>query len=131
MRWLARRPGRFTPGKDAVPIVQEAGWAPGLVWTDAEHLAPRGIRFPDWPARSESLYRLRYPVPHIPGRTGPNIRNNGRICMCQNYATINFLINNMGLGGCVVVNRTGRKSLIKIPLIVLVRITLAVPSIFH
>jgi len=22
----------FTPGKDAVPIVQEAGWAPGPVW---------------------------------------------------------------------------------------------------
>jgi hypothetical protein len=26
--WTAPRPGRFTPGKDAVPIVQEAGWAP-------------------------------------------------------------------------------------------------------
>jgi len=23
----------FTPGKDPVPIVQEAGWAQGLVWT--------------------------------------------------------------------------------------------------
>ena len=23
----------FTPGKDPVPILQEAGWAPGLVWT--------------------------------------------------------------------------------------------------
>jgi len=30
----------FTPGKDAVPIVQEAGWAPGPVWTGAENLAP-------------------------------------------------------------------------------------------
>jgi hypothetical protein len=28
---LASRPGRFTPGKDPVPIVQEAGWAPGPV----------------------------------------------------------------------------------------------------
>ena len=27
-------------GKDAVPIVQEAGWAPGPVWTGAENLAP-------------------------------------------------------------------------------------------
>ena len=28
----ASRPGRFfTPGKDVVPIVQEAGWAPGSV----------------------------------------------------------------------------------------------------
>ena len=24
-RWLTPRPGRFTPGKDPVPIVQEAG----------------------------------------------------------------------------------------------------------
>ena len=22
----------FTPGKDLVPILQEAGWAPGLAW---------------------------------------------------------------------------------------------------
>ena len=26
----------FTPGKDLVPIVQEAGWAPGPVWTDGK-----------------------------------------------------------------------------------------------
>jgi hypothetical protein len=30
---------------------------------DAENLAPTGIRFPDRPACSESLYRLRYPGP--------------------------------------------------------------------
>jgi hypothetical protein len=29
----------FTPRKDPVPIVQEAGWAPGLVWTGTENLA--------------------------------------------------------------------------------------------
>jgi len=52
----------FTPGKDPVPIVQEAGWAPGPVWTGAENLAPTGIRSPDRPARSQSLYRLRYPA---------------------------------------------------------------------
>jgi len=33
--WSASRPGRFTPGKDPVPIVQEAGWALGEVWTGA------------------------------------------------------------------------------------------------
>jgi hypothetical protein len=33
----------FTPGKDPVPLVQEAGWAPGLVWTSAENLAPMGF----------------------------------------------------------------------------------------
>jgi hypothetical protein len=30
----------FTPWKDLVPIVQEAGWAPGPVWTGVENLAP-------------------------------------------------------------------------------------------
>jgi hypothetical protein len=60
--WSAPRPGRFTPGKDPVPIVQEAGWASGLVWTCAKNLAPTGIRSPDRPARSQSLYRLSYPA---------------------------------------------------------------------
>ena len=51
----------FTPGEDLVPILQEALWAPGSVWTDAENLTPTGIRSPDLPARSESPYRLSYP----------------------------------------------------------------------
>jgi len=52
----------FTPGKDPVPILQEAGWAPEPVWTGAEILAPIGFRSPDRPARSQSLYRLSYPA---------------------------------------------------------------------
>ena len=32
--------------KDPVPIVQEAVWVPGPVWTAAENLAPPGIRSP-------------------------------------------------------------------------------------
>jgi len=52
----------FTPGKDPVPLVQEAGWDPGPVWTGVENFAPTGIRSPDRPARSQSLYRLRYPA---------------------------------------------------------------------
>jgi hypothetical protein len=55
----------FTSGKDPVPIVQKAGWAPGPVWTGAENLAPTEIRSPDRPARSQSLYRLRYPAPRV------------------------------------------------------------------
>jgi hypothetical protein len=52
----------FTPRKDPVPIVQEAGWAPGLVWTGAENLAPTRIQSPDRPAHSQSLYWLHYPA---------------------------------------------------------------------
>jgi hypothetical protein len=58
--WSAPSPGRFTPRKDPVPIVQKAGWAPGPVWTCAKNLAPTGIRSPDRPARSQSVYRLSY-----------------------------------------------------------------------
>jgi hypothetical protein len=44
-----------------VPIVQEAGWAPGPFWTYAENFARTGIRFPSRPVRSEWLYRLSRP----------------------------------------------------------------------
>jgi len=50
----------FTPGKDSVPIVDEAGWAPGPVWTGVEILASTGIRSPDRPACSQALYRLSF-----------------------------------------------------------------------
>jgi hypothetical protein len=60
-RWSTPLPGRLYPGKDPVPIVQEAEWASEPVWIDAENPAPTGIRCPNLPARSESLYRLRHP----------------------------------------------------------------------
>jgi len=37
----------FTPGKEPVPIVQEAGWAQGPVWTVPENLATIGFGSPD------------------------------------------------------------------------------------
>jgi hypothetical protein len=52
----------LTPGKEPVPIVQEAEWAPGPVWTGTENLVPTGIRSPDCPAHSWSLYWLCYPA---------------------------------------------------------------------
>ena len=51
----------FTPGKDPVPIVQEAVWAPGPVWTGGKS-RPIKIRSPDRPARKQSLYQLSYPA---------------------------------------------------------------------
>jgi len=49
----------FTLGKDPVPILQEAGWAPGPVWTGGKS-RPHRDSIPDRPARSHSLYRLSY-----------------------------------------------------------------------
>ena len=51
----------FTSGKDAVPILQEAGWTPGPVWTDGKS-RPHRDSIPDRPARSQSIYRLSYPA---------------------------------------------------------------------
>jgi len=42
--WSAARPGRtLPPGKDPVPILQEAGWAPGPVWMGGKS-RPNSIR---------------------------------------------------------------------------------------
>jgi hypothetical protein len=43
--WSAPHPVRFTPWNDPLPIVQEAWWAPGPVWTCAKNLAQRGFIF--------------------------------------------------------------------------------------
>jgi hypothetical protein len=63
--WSAPHPGHFTPRKDLVLIVQEAGWAPGPVWISTKTLSPTGIRSPVRQACSQSLYRLSYPGPFI------------------------------------------------------------------
>ena len=52
----------FTPGKDPVPILQEAGWAPGPVWTGGKS-RPYRDSIPDRPARS-SVAILSYPAHH-------------------------------------------------------------------
>jgi len=46
-----------------IPVEQEAGWAPGSVWTGSENVAPMGIRSPDCPSRREPQYGLSYPGP--------------------------------------------------------------------
>ena len=47
------------PGKDPVPILQEAGWAPGPVWTGGKS-RPHRDSIPERPACRQSLYRLSY-----------------------------------------------------------------------
>jgi hypothetical protein len=61
--------------RNPIRIGQEAGWAPGPVWTCAENLDPTGIRSPDRPARSyidwanpahvSIRYRYFYPPPPL------------------------------------------------------------------
>ena len=61
-RVVSSTPGpHFTPGKEPVPILQEAGWAPEPVWTGGKS-RPHQDSIPDRPARSQLLYRLSYPA---------------------------------------------------------------------
>jgi hypothetical protein len=57
-------PAAFTPGKEPVPIVQEAGWAPEPVWIGAENLAP-----PGFDPRTFQPVASRYTDYAIPART--------------------------------------------------------------
>ena len=54
------------PQKDQVPIVQEAGWAPGPFWTGGKNLAPTGIRSPDRPTRTSVALPTELLRPLIP-----------------------------------------------------------------
>ena len=72
------------PGKKPVPIVQDAGKAPGPVWAGAEYLAPTGFRSPHPAVRIELLKQLRHPAQLVGGcimqTTFPAVRINPRIC---------------------------------------------------
>jgi len=54
----------FTPGKDPVPILQEARWAPGPVWTDGKS-RPHRDSIPDCPAGRSVAVPTELPGPHI------------------------------------------------------------------
>ena len=51
----------LTPCKEQVPILQEAGWAPGPVRTGGKS-RPHRDSIPGRPAYSQSLYQLSYPA---------------------------------------------------------------------
>jgi hypothetical protein len=60
-RRCSTTPGPIYLNEIAVTHCKEVWWTSEPVWMDRENLASSGIRFPDGPARSVSLYRLPYP----------------------------------------------------------------------
>ena len=54
----------FTPGKDPVPIAQEAGCAPEPVWTGVKS-RPHGNSIPDRLARSSVAIPIELPGPRV------------------------------------------------------------------
>jgi len=61
--WSVSRPGRFTTVKNTSRFVRVAEWASVPVWTGTEKYAFTGIRWPDDPVRSVSLYRYEEEYP--------------------------------------------------------------------
>jgi hypothetical protein len=59
---LAPPSGRFTPWKDPVPIVEQVGWASGLVWP-VRKLSLHRDSMPGPQAHSESLYQQLFRPP--------------------------------------------------------------------
>jgi len=55
---------QFTPGKNPVPILQEAGWAPGPVWMGGK-CRPHRDSMLDLPARSSVAIPTELPGPQI------------------------------------------------------------------
>ena len=92
-----------TPGKDLLPILQEAGWAPGPVWTGGKP-RPQRDSIPDRPARSQSLYRLSCPahvtkvqlqkVPAIVTRHVEKCLEEGVMYICLKYVYIVSFLDN-------------------------------------
>ena len=100
----------FTPRKEPVPIVQEAGWAPGPVWTGAENLAPTGIQSPDRPACSQSLYRpteMLHPEPilsvkHVKSQTTMDCSVRNTVFGLDLISGMTVVIdNNVSISNCV------------------------------
>ena len=64
----------FTPGKDPVHILQEAGWAPGPVWTGEKSRpgpsSPKSVAIP-----------TELPSPHI-GATQYKLLQGYQVCLC-------------------------------------------------
>ena len=59
----------ITLEKDPVPIVQEAGWAPGPVWISAENLAPPGFDPRTFQPVASGYTDYAIPAPSLPPKT--------------------------------------------------------------
>ena len=54
-------PAALPPWKDQVPIVWEAEWDPGPVWTGEGNLASHRDSIPEPSSPQQVVYRLSYP----------------------------------------------------------------------
>ena len=95
-RWVSGQqhaPAAFTPGKDPVPIVQGAGWAPGPVWTGGKSRRHRDS-IPDRPGRSSVAISNE-----LPGPQQYNSNNNNYIVMFDKTIKESYVIDVANISG--------------------------------
>jgi hypothetical protein len=59
--------------RNTVPILQEAGWAPGQFWTGAKKFAPIVSRFQDRPGASDWLHQSSAEVKNSGNQTSSSL----------------------------------------------------------
>ena len=93
--WSMPRPSSFTPGKDPILIVWEAGWAPGLVRMGSENLVPHwdSIPGPSSPYRVPILTELSQPET-LCGQNAklPNVQAHGIHIYQVNHCITSYLL---------------------------------------
>jgi hypothetical protein len=87
VRVISIIPRPLYPGKDPVPIVQEAGWASGPVWTGAENLTSHRDSIPGPSSPVVSRYAV-CPIPAAISWEGATIQAYDlvmecRLCSCR------------------------------------------------
>jgi hypothetical protein len=81
MPWLL-----YAPGKDPVPIVQEAGWAPWQVWMGVESLTSAPPGFDPWTVQLVASHYTNYAIPaHTFCYMWRNIVRRYRVCLVQHF----------------------------------------------
>jgi len=76
----------FTPGKDPIPIVQQAGWAPGPVWKGGES-RPHRDSIPGRPTRSSVAIPTEPPGLHFSSEVYEFQTRTGQLHHLMQYIT--------------------------------------------
>jgi hypothetical protein len=85
-------PASLPPGKTQYRLYRRQGGSQGRFGGVRQISPPTGIRFPDRPARSESLYLLSYPGPFKPMYHEENNRQNFSINTYNNFGASAVLV---------------------------------------
>jgi hypothetical protein len=108
-----------TPGEDLVPIVQEAGWASGPVWTCAKNLPP-----PEFDPRTVHPVASRYTTCAIPDPTLMQAYPNFRIfnlfmclTLCKLHLLVRIIISNDVCSVSLVKENECKNVSVKIPIL--------------